>query len=345
MIDRFIRSDLPGGAPFTVSQKPYRAKMDQNESPFDLPAGVKAAIMDELRDTAWNRYPQPAAYQEAKRRAALALGVAPEQLAITVGCDQAIQGAHWLAGGCGRSAVVFEPTYPMLYHAALLAGTSVTRVMAGPAYDIDPSSFDGHDLILIAAPNNPTGGLPSPKLIDNALGHNALVMIDEAYYDISGVTYTHLLADHPNLYIGRSCSKSLLAGMRLGFALGHPTLITALENLLTAPYHLSTMQLILASHYGSIRPHVEECTRCIRAERTRLATALKDLGIKVYPSAANFIMFEMDKPGAAFETLADRGIRLRNLTQLRGLERHLRVTVAAREENDLFLETLRELLD
>src|SRR5262245_4641181 len=111
-----LRPDLPPPSSFTVSEKPHRAKLDQNEAPVDCPPALKRAIAEALAAGAWHRYPHPREYAEAKARFAEAVRVKPEQLALTVGCDQVIQAAFFLAGGPGRRARWFEPTYP---HVAL----------------------------------------------------------------------------------------------------------------------------------------------------------------------------------------------------------------------------------
>lgn len=345
MIDKYLRPDLPKSAPFTVSQAPCLAKLDQNECPFDLPSDLKYELTEAVRAATWNRYPQPLEYANAKQHVASVLNISPDNLIITVGCDQVIQGAYWLAGGWGRKALVFEPTYPMLYHAGKLSCTEVTRIQAGPQYEIDAGAFPGHSLILIACPNNPTGGLPPVTLIEQALQQPAFVMVDEAYYDLSQHTMLDQISKYPNLFIGRSCSKSLLAGMRLGFGIGHPAAVAALEQLLTAPYHLAKFQLILAQHYEQILPHVRAAAEYVRSERERVAAALKAMNVIVYPSVTNFLMFEVDEPAVVFQRLVAAGIRLRNLTQLSGLTRHLRVTIGRKKENDLFLAELDKALE
>ncbi len=340
----FLRADLPDAPSFTVSQSPCKAKLDQNETPWDLPDELRRRILDEFQSSNWNRYPQPAEYEEAKKCMGETLNIEPENLILTHGCDQAIQGAHWLAGGAGKKAVVFEPTYPMMAHARYLSGTKVDRMFLGPDYIIDPQYFEGYDLIFIASPNNPTGGTTSEEVIQSALEHPALVFLDEAYYDLSGKTAVSKLKNHPNLLIGRSCSKSLLAGLRLGYALGHPEVIGKLERMLTAPYNLSLLHLILARNYQEINKHVRKVVRTIRSERKKLSDELAGMGLKVYPSEANFIMFEIDNPDHIFDGLVNAGVRIRNLTQIKGLIRHLRVTVGDPQENQFFLNALKNLL-
>ena len=120
-----LRPELDLAQAFTVSEVPHKAKLDQNESPFDVPQEVKDEILAELAESRWSRYPQPAQYAEIKQEFAAAIGLPADRIVITAGCDQLILLAYWAAGGPGRTARFFEPTYPMFGHYALITATSV----------------------------------------------------------------------------------------------------------------------------------------------------------------------------------------------------------------------------
>ncbi|MBN1552206.1 histidinol-phosphate aminotransferase family protein [bacterium] len=318
--------------------------MDQNESPWDLPPEMKADLLAELQSASWNRYPQPQHYQAVKKRFADTLQIDPDSLAITVGCDEAIQGVHFLAGGSHRKALVFQPTYPMLTHAAFMAGTMVEEIELSPEYHIRSSLLTPCDLMLIANPNNPTGNLTDQSIILTALDQSCMVFIDEAYFDFSKVTVYELLKDYPNLAIGRSCSKSMLAGIRLGALIGRPRLIRNFESIVTSPYNLSHIQLVTAARFNELLPYINTaCSKLVR-ERELMSNSLSSMGLKFYPSATNFILFRVDNAPTIHKELLKHGIRLRDMSRLRGLKNHLRVTVGTPEENVYFCEKLRKLL-
>ncbi len=343
-IKTYLRDKIPLGDPFPVASGQCVAKLDQNESPCDLPESLKNEIVEELRSYPWNRYPQPSEYRTAKIAFAEALEIDPDNVAMTVGCDEAIQGVHYLAGGLDRRALVFHPTYPMLSHAALMAGTTMNDQVISPEYCIDPQIFPNHHLILIANPNNPTGNLTAPETIEAALLHKSLVFIDEAYFDLSGVTVKDWIPRFPNLVIGRSCSKSLLAGIRLGALIGHPLLIRAFESLVTAPYNLTHLQMITARRYADILPVVRQVSQEIRDERVRISAAMEKMGFHVYPSETNFILFKVIDGEHIFRFLLKAGVRIRDMSAVRGLTDHLRVTVGKQAHNSLFLEVLRDAM-
>jgi histidinol-phosphate aminotransferase len=341
-----LRADLPAGYPFQVSQLACKAKLDQNESPIDLPDELKRELAAELAARAWNRYVQPADYARAKRALAELYGLPPEMLAVTVGADQAIEAAFMVAGGPGRRARWFEPTYPFIATAARRTSTPADPIALGRDVDrlIDRDRVlePGADLLALVSPNNPTGGILAEPVVDAALADAArLVLVDEAYFEVSGWTSAARLAASPNLFIARSLSKSMLAGVHVGCAIAHPAAIAAIERLYTAPYHLDAWQLLVAERYALIRPHVSAAAAVVRSERERVATALRARGLAVLDGRANFLAFEVGaRSGDVWRGLAEAGVRVRDLGGLPGLAGFLRVTVGTPGENEMFLAEL-----
>lgn len=344
----FLRGDLPAAYGFSVTQDPHRAKLDQNEAAVDLPAELKRSLVAELESQPWNRYIQPAAYVEARRGLASVFGLDPDTIALTVGADQAIEAAFLVAGGPGRVARWFEPTYPFIAHAARRTFTEGGPIELGVEVDarIDEGLIDAApaaDLIALVAPNNPTGGMPSPAAIDAALADpRRLVLVDEAYADFSGFTLVDRIPAAANLFVVRSLSKASLAGAHLGFVVAHPDVVRAVERMYTAPYHLNAWQLVLARRYGEVRPHIEAAAIAVTTERARVFEALVAMpGVAPRPSRANFILFRVAaEPAAVHRALASSGVRIRSLGGLAALAGHLRVTVGTPAENDLFLAEL-----
>jgi histidinol-phosphate aminotransferase len=343
ILDGLVRDDLPRKASFSVSEVPHRAKLDQNESPFEPPPEVKRHLLEELGRLAWNRYPQPARYAEIKARFAALIGQPEERVVLTVGCDQMILCAYWAAGGPGRRARVFEPAYPMFGYYAQITGTELDRVVLGADFEVEDLGDPVH-LLHLVSPNNPTGDGPGRELVLSALGRGGLVFVDEAYADYAGESVVDLVPGHPDLLVGRSLSKSMLAGARLGYGVGHPELIALLERLLFAPYHLSALQLTVAACFDLVQPLLADRVQRVVAERGRVARELAALGVKVWPSRANFLLFQPPDAASTYQGLLDRGVRLRDVSSMPGLDNHLRVTIGTAEENDLFLEALGHCL-
>ena len=165
-----LREGVSLSSPFTVSELPHKAKLDQNEAPFDLPDEVKVILLEKLKENQWNRYPQPSVYADAKEAFAKAIESPPENLILTMGCDQLIQGAYLIAGGHDRKALIFEPTYPMFSHAAKFNQTNITRIQlsAEGTPTKDHINETEHHIIFIVAPNNPIGTFPEEGVIETA---------------------------------------------------------------------------------------------------------------------------------------------------------------------------------
>ena len=338
-----LREDIEFKTSFTVSQKPYRAKLDQNESPYDLPEDVKTYLLERVKEAAWNRYPQPLTYSKVKERFAEEIGVEPDRVALTFGGDQTILSAFLIAGGPGRRAVVFEPTYPMFRHYAVATGTEAEVVVLGEDYTPSPEHFvgKGFHLITFVSPNNPTGNLIDTATVRAALETGALVFVDEAYYPFARVSVWEELRDYPNLMVGRSLSKSMLAGMRMGYVLSSPEVINAVEHMLFAPYNLTHTHLVLFNEYGVIKPHLNRGADTVIYERERIRRVLAELSLNPFPSYANFVMFKTERHRELYKFLTDYGVRIRDVSGLPGLSNHLRVTVGTPEENAIFLEAVR----
>ncbi|NPA79858.1 MAG: aminotransferase class I/II-fold pyridoxal phosphate-dependent enzyme [Thermotogae bacterium] len=341
-----LRRDVEFKAAFTVSQKPYRAKLDQNESPYDLPDDVKAYLSERLKEASWNRYPQPATYAEVKETFAREMDVPADNVALTFGGDQTILSAFLVAGGPSSKAVVFEPTYPMFRHYALATGTPTDFVILGEEYSPSPDDFKGkgYRLITFVSPNNPTGNLIDLDVLREALETGALVFVDEAYYPFARVSVWDAFKDYPNLMVGRSLSKSMLAGMRMGYVLSSPEVIAAVEHMNFAPYNLTHLHLTLFREYGVIKPHLNRGVDTVIAERERIFRFLRDVGLNPFPSFANFVMFKTERHRDLYNFLTDFGVRIRDVSGLPGLSNHLRVTVGRPEENAIFMEGVRRFL-
>ena len=338
--DSILRPDVPREEAFGVSSGEARAKLDQNESPVDLPEPIRDVILEHLRSTPLHRYPQPDAYRRIKEQFGAAIGQPAERIILTAGADQLILLAFWAAGGEGRRARVFEPTYPLYAAQARNTQTELDRVVLGPSYKLEDLG-GAVNILVLCRPNNPTGSSPGEEVVARAAKYHSLVVLDEAYADFSGDSLAWLGEENANLLVIRSLSKAGLAGVRLGYGLGHPQLIQILETMVFAPYHLNALQLAVAAAHAEIRVHVEGLVRQITAERERVQEELGSMGVRYWHSETNFVLFEAPRPSQTNERLLGRGVRVRDVSDFPGLSSHLRVTIGTPQENDLFLRELK----
>ncbi|HVL89775.1 MAG TPA: histidinol-phosphate transaminase [Actinomycetota bacterium] len=347
-----LRDDLAKLPPYRAPQQDAPVRLNTNESPYPPPDKVMAEVGDAIRKLDLNRYPDRDA-SGLRRALAARNGWPAEGVWVANGSNEIIQTLMLAFGGPGRRALLFEPTYAMHSHIALVTGTEVAARRIAEPWVLDPGEVaeavaeTDPALTFVCSPNNPTGNAQPVEAVEAALSAGSgLVVVDEAYGDFGGVSALGLAGKHDRVVVVRSFSKSWrLAGARLGYLLSHPWLVEAIQ-VARLPYHLSaTSQLIgeaVLRHAQSALGAVIE----IVMERERLAKELARVpGVEVFPSDANFLLLRTPVEGTPlWKRLADGGVLVRDFSSVPGLERCLRVTVGTADQNATFVETLRRVL-
>jgi histidinol-phosphate aminotransferase len=204
--------------------------------------------------------------------------------------------------------------------------------------------------IVIANPNAPTGHLLPLADIERLVAANpqSVVVIDEAYIDFGGETAVGLVCRFPNLLVVRTLSKShALAGLRVGYAVGDPALIEALERIKNSfnSYPLDRVALVGATAALADREHLEKTRRAVMRSREVLVGQLKQLSFDVLPSAANFIFVRHPQRDAAELALQlrQRSVIVRHFKRPR-IDQHLRITIGSDEQCERLVAALKEFL-
>ncbi|MDR1661840.1 MAG: aminotransferase class I/II-fold pyridoxal phosphate-dependent enzyme, partial [Azoarcus sp.] len=201
-------------------------------------------------------------------------------------------------------------------------------------------------------PNAPTGRLLPRADVERIAAANpeAVVLVDEAYIDFAEAeaSVVALIARCPNLLVVQTFSKSrALAGLRVGFALGHPNLIAGLERIKNSFNSYPLDRLALAGAIAAIEDEdwFQESRRKIIATRTALTARLLELGFTVPPSAANFVFARHPRFDAAeiAAALRQRAIIVRHF-DAPGIEQYLRITIGTDEQSAALIAALREIL-
>lgn len=341
-----------GNAPAGLRRSPIR--LDANEAPWDLPPRLRRRALDAVAGVSWNRYP-PA--DQGRLRAALAgyAGVTPEAVVAANGSDELIQLVMLALGpargpGGIRRVVVCPPTFGGYAHAAAAAGLAVRPVpLLRPSYTpawpaVADAARDPQTLVVLCRPNNPTGttwpSRPLERLLIEARGP---LVVDEAYAEFAGASLGGLVAgaEGPPAGVLRTLSKAVgLAGIRLGYAVGNPGLVAALERV-RMPFNVGAPAAAVAVAALEAPALVRRRARRLAALRDALAGALAARpGVRVLPSAANFVAFETDQPEErVWEGLRARGVWIRRFDDAAaaGL---LRVAAGTPAEQAVFLAAL-----
>ncbi|MGW2174265.1 histidinol-phosphate transaminase [Streptomyces sp. NPDC001705] len=354
-----VRDELRGKSPYGAPQLDVPVRLNTNENPYPLPEALVERITERVREAArdLNRYPDRDAVE-------LRTGLA-EYLTKTSGhpldtgnvwaangSNEVIQQLLQTFGGPGRTAIGFEPSYSM--HGLIARGTG-TGWISGPRHDdftIDVPAAERAlaehrpDVVFITTPNNPTGNaVPAETVLALYEAAQAakpsMVVVDEAYIEFShGASLLPLLDGRPRLVISRTMSKAFgAAGLRLGYLAAHPAVVDAVQ-LVRLPYHLSAVTqataLAALEHTDTLLKYVEQ----LKTERDRLVTELRATGYEVTESDANFVQFgRFADSHEAWRKILDRGVLVRD----NGVPGWLRVTAGTPEENDAFLDAVREV--
>ncbi|MEO1267306.1 MAG: histidinol-phosphate transaminase [Myxococcota bacterium] len=346
-----IKPEVRNLKAYTLKRQACQIKLNQNESPIDLPETLKVTILDRVRHKPWNRYPD---FHPEDLLAALGQrhGLPPEAVLIGNGSNELLQAIFQAIIAPGTCISLPLPTFSLYAMMAQANGGEVDWVDLNPELGYDIAAYrqrsvanDRH--LLVCNPNNPTGSWIAPEQIaDLCAQTDHLVLVDEAYVEFAGseASSASLITRFDNLIVLRTFSKALgLAGIRFGYALGSPALMTEISKI-KLPYNvghfaLETIRTVLGD-LGWIAPLAAQ----IIDERERISQVLSDLGLRVYPSKTNFVLFRHPESPTIWRGLVDRGILIRDVSHYPKLAGCLRVTVGTRDENDAFLEAMHTLI-
>ncbi len=325
-----------------------RLRLDFNENTVGPPSSVLRALA-RLKPEQISSYPE---YLAAERKLARYLGARPEQLLLTNGVDEAL---HVIANGfaeTGKPVLLVEPTFTMYrFYAELLGARVITlRYDERLRFPVDgvlrTLSRERPRLFFLANPNNPTGDLLAPRTLRKILdaARRTMVVIDEAYYEFSGLSVAGWVGRSPNLIVTRTFSKAAgLAGLRLGCIVSNAEVVAALRRL-RDPYSVNAAALAaglaVAGSAGAVRRYARE----VAAAREDLKHALTTLGVAVYPSSANFLLADFGERGPAlFEALRRRGILLRDRRNDFGRPGWVRISIGTRGQTRTLIRELERL--
>lgn len=357
LTDLPLRADLRGRTPYGAPQLDVPVRLNTNENPYPPPAALVADVTAAVAEAAagLHRYPDRDALDLRADLAAYlstATGVAltAANTWAANGSNEVLQQLLQAFGGPGRLAIGFEPSYSM--HPIIAAGTR-TEWLPAPRradFSLDAAAAAAlvadraPDVVFLASPNNPTGqSLPLADLRRIAAAAPGLVVVDEAYAEFSAAPSAITLLGElaATLVVTRTMSKAFaFAGGRLGYLAAAPAVVQALA-LVRLPYHLSALSQAAAAaalrHATATLGSVAELV----AQRQRVTAGLRQLGLHVVDSDANFVLFgRFDDASATWRRYLRRGVLIRDV----GVAGFLRATIGLPEENDAFLKVSEEIV-
>ncbi|MCA8910359.1 MAG: histidinol-phosphate transaminase [Planctomycetes bacterium] len=344
---KYFKTQLPGLAGgYSLDVPDCEIKLNQNENAWDWPATLKQEVFERVRDLPWNRYPpfQPDAFVA---KVASHIGADAEQVLVGNGSNELLYAIFVSTLERGRKVVIPQPTFTVYKLLANLLGADIAvegldEELQFDAEALETASQDA-SVVVLATPNNPTGSVIDPTDLEHLVNTSgALWVIDEAYFEFHGETAIELTRNCRNLVVLRTFSKALAtAGLRFGCMVAHPE-ARPIFSAAKLPYNLNifTMAAVETAidNAVTLKSRVDE----IKRERERVARRLREYkGCKVYPSRANFILFETNRdPRELWKAMVSRGVLVRDVSNYPRLAKALRVSIGRPEENDAFLKAL-----
>lgn len=340
--------------PYVPGEQPKLAdliKLNTNENPYGPSPKVLAALRAEIGDTL-RLYPDPTS-EKLRRAIADFHGLTSDQVFVGNGSDEVL--AHTFLALLKHDAPLlfpdisysFYPVYCRLY------GIDYCEVPLTETFEISVNDYRRlNGGIIFANPNAPTGRLLQVSEIERLLKitTGSIVVIDEAYVDFGGLSCTHLVKDYPHLLVVHTLSKShALAGLRVGYAVGQPLLIEALNRVKDSFNSYPLDRLAQAGATAAIEDRAWLKTSCdkVIASRVRLVSQLIGLGFEVLPSAANFIFAAHAKFSGAIIAgrLRDRNILVRHFSKPARIAPFLRISVGTDDNCSALISALGSIVN
>lgn len=330
---------------YTLELREAEIKLNQNESPFDLPRPLKDEVLARVVERQWNIYPD---FESMALRTALAkaYGYEAENILVGNGSNELLAAAIGAFVGPGTPVVFPKPTFSLYEKLITVACGTAIPIAVDPTTGFLPldemlRAAEGQEnaVVIVCSPNNPTGGVLPPHGVDALLATGATVLFDRAYGDYAEDAMPPL---HERLVTFSTFSKAWgLAALRVGWLASTAATCREIRKV-KLPYSLNILSEAIAAT-ALEHPELREANVArTLAERARVFEAMTPF-VTPYPSQANFITFTSRLAAKAlFEALVARGVLIRDISA--AVPNALRVSVGSREQNDRFLAALKDVL-
>ena len=351
-----MKSTLPV-RPAVVRMRPYhpplegrtdKLRLDFNENPIGCSPAVRRALA-KLSSASISAYPEQGT---VRRKVAKHFGIRPDELLLTNGTDEALSLVVNTFVEPEDSVLIVEPTYAMYRFYSELAGA----MLEAPRYDaaicfpwnkVLAALRTGPKVFFLPNPNSPTGNLLSARELRQILqaATRTMVVIDEAYFEFSGLTVIPWIRRHRNLIVTRTFSKTAgLAGLRLGCIFVNREM-AAIMRKAQSPYPVNAAALVAAEAAIQDRAFIARTVRDVKRSRKELAGGLERMGVRSFPSAGNFLLVYFgERAKEIVAALARKGTLVRDRSSDFGGEGYVRITLGTPAQTRRLLGQLKEIL-
>lgn len=321
-------------------------KLNTNENPYP-PSPKAIAVLQNFDSERLRRYPHPYA-NEFREAVSKVLDVSVDWIMVGNGSDEILNVLVRACAESGRKIVYPMPTYVLYRTLAEIQPADCLEIPYPEDYSLPIKELVQANgaVTFIASPNSPSGhSVDNEDLRKLASKLSGILAIDEAYVDFAESTALSLVKEFENVMIIRTLSKGYsLAGLRMGFAIANPKLLSGLYKVKDS-YNIDAIACTVGAAAISDQVYKDECAEKVKRSRTQLAIKLKKLGFNFRDSQTNFLLVRPPRGNAEeiYLALKTKGILLRYFKQP-GLEDKLRITVGTDEQNQILIEALLSLI-
>ena len=352
-MSKFLSKEAGRLAPYTPGEQPQDQqyiKLNTNESPFPpSPRVVKAISRAELLKL--NLYSDPTCARLVEA-IAKRYELQPENVLTGNGSDEILAFAFRAFCGEGKPLAYADITYGFYKSQVALFGLDAKVIPLREDFTLNVDDYmDFPGTIVIANPNAPTGMTVPREDIQRLLeaDPDRVVIVDEAYVDFGAESCVPMIYRYDNLLVVQTMSKSRsLAGGRVGYALGSPALISALNRVKYSfnPYNVNRLSIVAGAAAVEDEPYFQTCTAAVQNNRAWTVRELEELGFTVLPSQANFIFAKSDKlpGGELYRKLKENGILVRWFDADR-IRDYVRITIGSLEQMTALVDEIARLLE
>lgn len=317
-------------------------KLNSNENPYP-PSPAVLEVLRNFNGEWLRRYPNPFG-EEFRQAASKALGVPSNWIIVGNGSDELLNVVMRACVEPGRKVVYPTPTYVLYYTLTQMQSAEIVEISYREDYRLPLEELIAANgaVTFIATPNSPSGhAVPIEELRKLATKVSGVLVIDEAYVDFAQENALELVKEFENVIVIRTLSKGYsLAGVRLGFAIANPRLLSGLYKVKDS-YNVDAIACAVGAAAMSDQVYKNACAERVKISRSKLAANLKQLGFRVWDSQANFLLVQPPKGNAEYlyQKLKEQGILVRYFKQPK-LDDKLRITVGTDEQNQTLVEAL-----
>ena len=336
--------------PYEPISGTYEIRLDANESFLTFPESIENEMVEVLKNTALNRYPDPNATKLVEGFSKY-FGVNPECVTAGNGSDEIISVIMNAFLQKGDKILTLEPDFSMYRFYAEIAECESVKYKKDENLDVNIDDVialankENVRIVIFSNPCNPTSRIitkdDARKLINNT---DALVVLDEAYMDFDGnESLLNEFENYDNLIILKTCSKALgSAALRLGFAVANKTLTNVIRAV-KSPYNVNSVSQAIGEVLFSHPDYIDKCIETVVNSRKELYAELlkieSDKIEKIFETHTNFVFMKVKNAKQVFEKMKDNSIIIRNMGD------YLRITAGTEYENKKMLETFKKVLE